>query len=99
MPAAEAPRILEQPSSQSTVGPTDVTFTVAASGTAPLSYQWLRDGSPISGAIASSYALAAGSSDTGARFSVLITNAAGAALSTPALLTVAIGPVITAQPA
>ena len=43
-PAGTAPAVTSQPaSSQVRVGQ-PATFTVAADGTAPLSYQWLRDG-------------------------------------------------------
>ncbi len=44
-----APTITTQPQNQSvTVGAT-ATFTVVAAGTAPLSYQWSKNGAPIGG--------------------------------------------------
>src|SRR5215469_15424422 len=49
------PQITTQPQSQTVVLGQPVTFTVAATGTDPLSYQWQRNGSPVSGATSTSY--------------------------------------------
>ena len=50
-----APLIISQPGSQTvTVGLT-ATFTVMASGTGPLTYQWYVNGVPINGATSSTY--------------------------------------------
>lgn len=69
------------------------TFSVNATGTAPLSYQWHRNGAAIAGANAASYTLAnAQVADNGARFSVTVTNGAGSATSRAALLTVTAPP-------
>lgn len=66
------------------------TFSVLASGTAPLSYQWRRNGVNIAGATGTSYTLAnAQVSDNGARFSVVVSNPFGSTTSREALLTVA----------
>ncbi len=53
--AAVAPTITTQPASKTVTAGQTATFTVAATGTAPLSYQWQKNGSAISGAIASTY--------------------------------------------
>jgi acid phosphatase len=84
-----APTITTQPASQTvTVGQT-ATFTVAATGTAPLSYQWRKNGIAISGATSSSYTTpATTSSDNGAQFTVAVSNSAGSATSNAATLTV-----------
>ena len=64
------------------------TFTVGASGSLPLSFQWQRDGVPIPGATAETYTLPAVSAgDQGARFRVVLTNAFGTATSPEAVLT------------
>ncbi|MES2298399.1 MAG: M4 family metallopeptidase [Pseudomonadota bacterium] len=62
----------------------------AAGGTSPYAYQWMRNGANISGATSASYSLAnAQSTDSGATFSVKVTDAAAATVtSTSATLTV-----------
>jgi len=53
-------------------------FSVAATGTAPLSYQWKKNGTAISGATSSNYTTPAStSSDNGAQFTASISNTAG----------------------
>ena len=71
-------------------------FEVSATGQA-LSYQWLRDGTPIPGATEASYALSSVTlSDDGAEFSVVVTNVAGSVTSQVATLQVQLAaPVIT----
>lgn len=102
-PAAVAPVITQQPADISVVGGQPASFTVAASGTAPLAYQWQRNGVDIVGATAAAYSIAqAATSDTGAIFRAVVSNVAGAATSGNATLTVtAAAPVltITQQPA
>ena len=89
------PTITLQPQSQTaTVGGT-ATFTINASGTAPLSYFWRRNGAVIAGANSSSYTTNnVQLVDSGAQFSCLVSNAFGTALSFGATLTVVIGPVL-----
>src|SRR5205807_2611932 len=54
------------------------TFTVGASGTPPLLYQWSVNSAPISGATCSSYAvLSASLCNSGALYSVTVSNLAG----------------------
>src|SRR2546429_123265 len=90
--AATAPSITTQPASQTvTVGQT-ATFTVVATGTAPLSYAWRKNGTAISGATAASYTTpATTSSDNSAQFTVTVSNVAGNVTSNPATLTVTTG--------
>ncbi|HEY5423139.1 MAG TPA: PQQ-dependent sugar dehydrogenase [Ilumatobacteraceae bacterium] len=65
------------------------TFTVAATGEAPLSYQWQRDGADIAGATSSSYTLQAPAlADDGAQFRVMVSNAVGSVTSPAATLSV-----------
>src|SRR5439155_16624316 len=79
------------------------TFTVVAGGTAPLSYQWQKNGASIAGATAASYATpATTTTDNGSTFAVVVTNTAGTGTSSAATLTVnaaAVAPAITTQPA
>jgi hypothetical protein len=87
--AAVAPSITTQPASQTVTAGQTATFTVAATGTAPLSYQWSKNDAVMSGATSSSYTTpATTSSDDGAKFSVLISNTAGSVTSNAATLTV-----------
>ena len=98
---AVAPTISVQPANATVTQPNAATFSVTASGTAPLSYQWRRNGVAISGAISSSYVLnpTSAASDNGAQFSVVVSNIAGNVTSTSATLTVNVTPSITTQPA
>lgn len=100
--APVAPAISAQPQNQLvTVGQT-ATFSVTATGTAPLSYQWQKNSLNITSATSSSYSTPATTAgDNGATFDVVITNTAGTITSSSATLTVnpsAVAPTITAQP-
>ncbi len=98
--AAGAPSITAQPASQTVTAGQTATFSVAATGTAPLTYQWNKNNVAISGANSSAYTTAATmSSDNGAQFTVTVSNVAGTITSNPATLTVNVPPSITAQPA
>ena len=101
--ATTAPAITTQPSNQSVAAGQTATFSVVASGTAPLSYQWRKNTANITGATASSYTTpVTTSADNGAKFDVVVSNSAGNITSAQATLTVTSAPVapsITAQPA
>src|SRR6266513_1003477 len=98
-----APTITTQPASQMVSAGQTATFTVTAAGTAPLSYQWQRNGTAIGGATAASYTTPATvTSDSGAQFTVVVSNAVGSVTSNAAALTVTsapVAPTITTQPA
>ncbi len=65
------------------------TFTIAAVGTAPLAYQFLRNGVAIPGATGSSYTLASTQlTDNAAQFSVTVSNAGGSVTSAAVVLNV-----------
>ena len=100
--AAIAPAITTQPGNQTVTAGQTATFGVAATGTAPLSYQWKKNGANISGATSASYTTpATTTADNGSTFVVAVSNTAGTATSTAATLTVsaaAIAPAITTQP-
>jgi hypothetical protein len=82
------PTITDDPTNATVMENDPVTFYVAATGTAPLSYQWRKDGINIPGANGVSYSIAAAQpSDEGA-YSVVVTNAGGTAISAAASLTV-----------
>src|SRR5213075_3287362 len=87
--AAAAPTITTQPANQSVTAGQTATFTVTATGTAPLSYQWQKKGTAIAGATASSYTTPpTTSSDNGSQFTVVVSNTAGSVTSNAATLTV-----------
>jgi hypothetical protein len=82
-----APSIATQPASQVINVGENATFVVVASGTAPLSYQWSKNGGTISGATAASYTTApVAALDNGAQFQVVVSNSLGTATSNPATL-------------
>jgi glucose/arabinose dehydrogenase len=87
--ANQAPSIGTHPASQTVAAGQPITFSVGASGTAPLAYQWQRNGVDIAGANSSSYTIAAvAPGDNGAKFRVVVTNSFGSATSNEATLTV-----------
>jgi hypothetical protein len=97
------PALSAQPVSASVTAGQTATFSVSASGTAPLSYQWHKNSANISGATAASYTTpATTTADNGAKFDVVVSNKAGSVTSSQATLTVtaaAVAPMITTQPA
>ena len=87
--SSTAPTISSQPSSKTVTAGQTASFSVTASGTAPLNYQWKKNGAAISGATAASYTTpATTSADSGAQFSVVVNNASGSVTSNLATLTV-----------
>jgi len=99
------PAIVTQPASATVTAGSNVSFTVSASGTAPLSYQWLKNGvtlangGNVSGSTTPSLSLATISSADAANYSVIVTNSSGSITSAIATLTVPLPPVILTQPA
>ena len=84
-----APSITTEPASLTVTAGQTASFSVVASGTAPLTYQWRQNGTAISGATSSSYTTpATTTSESGAEFSVVVSNSAGSATSSAAVLTV-----------
>ncbi|MEY2878840.1 MAG: hypothetical protein RLZZ15_1220, partial [Verrucomicrobiota bacterium] len=90
-PVTFAPVVVSAPlSTLANVGD-NVALTVLASGTGPLIYQWRKEGVPLAGATSSTLALGAVPSAAGGNYTVLVSNALGAATSLPATLTVQSG--------
>ncbi len=87
--STQAPLITTQPVNQIVTVGQPASFSVAASGASPLSYQWQRDSVDIPGATASTYSInSAASGDNGAQFRCVVTNSYGSATSNAATLTV-----------
>jgi hypothetical protein len=90
-PAAVPPSIATQPASQTVTAGQTATFTVAATGTAPLTYQWRKNGTVITGATSTTYTTPPTTTgDNGAQFTVVVNNSAGSATSSAATLTVTV---------
>lgn len=99
--SSSAPTISTQPASQTVTEGDNVTFSVAANGTAPLSYQWTFGGKAIAGATSPTYSLTNVQQANAGTYAVTITNSLGSVTSNNATLTVnplSIAPSITAQP-
>ncbi len=79
--------------------PGSVTFSVTATGAAPLTYQWRRNGTPLPGANAASLTIQNPTAANAGMYDVQITNPCGVLFSNTAALTVGEGPMITQQPA
>lgn len=88
-PAAEAASIISQPANQSVPVGQAATFTVTATGTGPLNYQWSENGTAISGATGASYTITnVTAEDGGAMFAVSVSNTVNSVTSSMATLTV-----------
>jgi len=95
-PAPAAPSITTQPANQTVTAGQSATFSVVATGTAPLTYQWQKNSANITGAISSSYTTpATTTADNNSTFDVVVTNTAGSVTSNTATLTVNTPPTIT----
>ncbi|MCI0366516.1 MAG: Ig-like domain-containing protein [Phycisphaerales bacterium] len=91
----QPPIILTQPVSQTVSNGALVSFTVAAGGAAPLSYQWMFQGSDIPGAINPAYQILSATMAHAGSYSVRVSNSAGTVTSASAILTVMGGSSIT----
>jgi hypothetical protein len=94
-----APVIFTQPTNRAAVVGSAVAFTVAASGTTPLSYLWKLNGTNLAAATNATLSLLNVQFTNAGLYSVSVTNAYGSALSSNAVLTVGTAPAITSQPA
>jgi hypothetical protein len=83
------PTITTQPASQAVMAGQTATFGVVASGTAPLGYQWQKNGANITGATSASYTTPSTTTgDSGSTFRAVVSNASGTVTSSSATLTV-----------
>ncbi len=83
-----APSITTQPQNQTADACSSVTFTVAAAGSDPLSYEWRKNGSIIANADEPELTLAAVVPADAGNYTVSIFNSAGGVTSGTAVLTV-----------
>ena len=82
------PGIAQQPQSVTTNAGAAVAFSVTATGSAPLAYQWRFGGSPISNGTNTTYTLAAATTNNAGNYDVIVTNSSGTVTSSVAVLTV-----------
>ncbi|MFT3784300.1 MAG: immunoglobulin domain-containing protein [Nibricoccus sp.] len=93
-----APSITAQPQSATTTVGSSVTFSVTASGSTPLSFQWQKGGTAITGATSASYTIASAQTTDAGNYTVVVSNSIGSVTSSAATLTVNSAPAITGQP-
>ncbi|HRT19032.1 MAG TPA: PKD domain-containing protein, partial [Candidatus Hydrogenedentes bacterium] len=84
----DPPLITAHPQSLTVTAGSSASFSVAANGTAPLSYQWKKNGTDISGATSSAYSIASAQTADSGSYACVVSNMAGSATSNGATLTV-----------
>ena len=82
-----APAIVTQPVAVLPVLTRTATFAVGAGGSGPLAYQWKRNSVDIPGATGAFYSIAAAAPGDAATYAVVVSNSAGSATSTSAVMT------------
>lgn len=88
VPAGTIPFAVRSPASIVVSVGESATFSVQAIGSTPLTYQWLKNGSPISGATGVTYSLSNIQKTEEADYAVTISNGAGNSTTAAAHLTV-----------
>lgn len=87
-PLLVGPSILQQPADRAVPVGGSVSFAVTASGMAPLTYQWQRNGTNIAGAVTNTYSISYVQSNHAGSYTVIVTNSIARVTSNPAALTV-----------
>src|SRR6185436_11454950 len=93
-----APAISVPPSNLVVTQGNNAAFSVVATGTSPLSYQWLFQGSPIAQETNTTLTISNAQPANAGNYSVRVTNRVGTVTSIVATLTVLVPPGITQQP-
>ncbi len=91
--------VVTDPAPTSAYAGLTATFSVNASGTTPLSYQWYKGTTPIDGATSDILTFTCAYTDNGASYQVVVTNLYGSATSAPAVLTVLTDLMVDSSPA
>ena len=89
------PSITGDPTSLTVLENAPATFTVSATGTEPLFYQWQKDGLNLPGANGASFTIPATQASDGGGYSVIVTNLGGMVFSAVAQLQVSVAPFLT----
>ena len=84
----EPPSIVTQPSSIHVISGGTAAFVMGASGSAPLTYQWFFNGTPLAPLASSIFILDPVSTNQGGIYQAVVANAFGAVTSAPVTLTV-----------
>ena len=90
--------ILQHPQSDAVRPGESATFTVAATSSTPITYQWQKDGVNIPGATSNVFTLSNAQLSDGALYRVVVTDTVGSIFSAEAKLTIWINPLIVQQP-
>ena len=85
---ATSPTITAHPQSQSVRVGSNAVFSVTATGSEPMSYQWRFNGTNLGGATSSSFTRIGATTDHGGIYSVIVSNSAGSVPASNATLTV-----------
>jgi sugar lactone lactonase YvrE len=86
-----APAISQQPQSQTVTAGSSVQFSVTASGSPTVTYQWYFGGAVISGATSSTYNFSNAQATNAGNYTVVVSNAVTSVTSNVATLTVSSG--------
>ena len=93
------PSITAQPVGTNVLAGNSISLAATAEGTAPLAYQWFRDSLALTGADAPTLTLTNVTLADAGVYSLTVSNMAGTAASSSAVITVGYAPLITEQPA
>ena len=83
-----APAIIQHPISQTVCEGASASFSVSATGSQPLGYQWFKDGQAINGANGGVFAISTAAQADAGEYTCEITNGSGTITSQSAMLTV-----------
>jgi hypothetical protein len=86
------------PQSQTVFAGARVSFSVTGSGASPLTYQWRKGSSELSGATAQTLTFSTAQLSDAGTYLVVVTNSYGSVTSSPAVLTIISNPFVTPSP-
>jgi len=98
LPPPTPPAITTQPKNATVLAGKPASFSVVATGTSPLTYQWNKGGKAITGATNSTYTIDLSALSDSGSYTVAVTNVKGSVTSTAATLLVDKTPTIGTQP-
>jgi len=92
------PKLEMVPASGAVVAGAPALFTISATGTAPFTFKWLKNGSEIPGATSATYTIPVVTANDAGIYTVIVSNGLGAATSNVSTLTVAAPPADPSPP-